>query len=185
MIPECHQKRDHYPQNDDRQPDHAQSATKLLRGQEVGAVTGRPSGFADKAQDARPVAYDDAANAERRSVLEDPCEHVTRGKLSRARGGCQFRAASRIRSCKDRRQGACGIRRASWARVQHVLENLIVNFLLLLDVEVVQTGFKQVRAIDAEVREYIAKERAAVDDLRRHGEIPRRGHDILQPVSVD
>ncbi len=33
------------------------------------------------------------------------------------------------------------------------------------------------RAIDAQVRGYVAKERAAVDDLRRRGEIPRRGGD--------
>ena len=35
-------------------------------------------------------------------------------------------------------------------------------------------GDPRFRAIDAQVREYVAKQRAAVDELRRRGEIPRR-----------
>jgi TolB-like protein/DNA-binding winged helix-turn-helix (wHTH) protein len=36
-------------------------------------------------------------------------------------------------------------------------------------------GDPRFRTIDADVRAYVAKQRAAVEDLRRHGEIPRRG----------
>lgn len=35
-------------------------------------------------------------------------------------------------------------------------------------------SYPRFRAIAAQVREYVAKQHAAVDDLRRRGEIPRR-----------
>ena len=40
-------------------------------------------------------------------------------------------------------------------------------------------GDPRFRAIDAEVRAYIAKQRGTVEELRRHGEIPRRGQAAL------